>query len=233
MSNATFFCRTAAAGAILIATATLGLGSPVVVDQNSDVTLVFNGFYGSSEIAIPGLTGSARLFGVSLTPALVSGNHATRVDFSYLVTNTSANPVWTSRISNIALNTSPNIIAGAPNSVSGVFNTVVIGANQPNGVGVVEFCFTASGCPGGGRGGVTQGNSGAGTASIYVLGTVSSVTIDNAYIRYQSVTCAPGSPCHGSASGEMSDGAVPEPGTYVLMIAGLAGVAAAKRMRRS
>jgi hypothetical protein len=206
--------------------------TPFAVTSGSSLSLDFNGFYESSPIVIPGLSGVVNLSNFDFTSAIVNGQQATRVTLSYEIINNSTSPVLTSRISNFAFDTTPTLLSTTFNQVTGVFNTIEIEANQPNGIGTVEICFTAQNCPGGGSGGVTMGNTGTGTATLYFGGTIDSISIDNAVLRYQSVTCTPGSPCSGSASGALTDGNddppggdVPEPSTYVMMSLGIAGIA--------
>jgi hypothetical protein len=170
---------------------------------------------------------------------VLSGNiQATKVFFNYSLFNDSASPVLTSRVSNIAFDTTANIISSAPNAVTGVFGSVRYNANQPNGIGNTEVCFTAFNCPGGGNGGVTLGNTGVGTATLYFSGNITSLSFDDIYVRYQSVTCRSGSTCASSASGigtvvpnTPMPPEVPEPSTYALMGTGLFALAVAGRRR--
>lgn len=219
--------------------ATLMMSAPVsalpvtVTPASAPVVLNFNGFYDASVIVIPGLTGTVTLSNFGFTDTTLSGNAATLVSFDYSISNTSQFPVLTSRISNFAFDTTPTILASAPNAVTGLFDTIQLNANQPNGIGTVEVCVTAANCPGGGSGGVAQGQTGGGTMSIYYGGSISSFSIDNAVLRYQSVTCEVGSACSGSASGSVtSGGEVPEPSSYALMSLGIAGLAFASRYNR-
>jgi len=209
------------------------LSAPITITSASNVTLHFNGFYDSSQIVIPGLTGAVTLSGFSFTNATVASLPVTIVSMNYTIINDSAFPILTSRISNFAFDTTPTILNTPLNQVSGVFDTVKNNANQPNGSGTVEVCFTVQNCPGGGNGGVTLGNLGSGTASLYFGGNITSFTLDNAYIRYQSVTCTQGSPCNASANGNVTGGGdVPEPSSYALMSLGIAGIAFASRYVR-
>lgn len=207
---------------------------PVTVTEASGpVVLNFNGFYDSSIILIPGLSGQVTLSNFDFNSTVLSGNPATIVTFNYSVTNTSQFPVLTSRISNFAFDTTPTILSSAPNSITGVFDTVRISANQPNGIGTIETCFADANCPGGGSGGVTMGNTGGGAATIYYGGLINSFTIDKAVVRYQSVSCTSGATCSGSASGvATSTGEVPEPSNYALMSLGIAGLAFVSRYKR-
>jgi hypothetical protein len=220
------------AGALLMA---LPLAAaPITLTTGSSATLNFNGFYDANKITIPGLTGQVLLSNFSFTPTLLSGQAATIVALNYVVNNNSTSPTLTSRISGFAFNTTPDILTTAPNSVSGLFDTVVYAANQPNGIGTVEMCWATIGCPGGGGGGVDIGGSAGGSASLYFAGTLSSLNIDTAFLRYQSVTCSAGSPCNGSASGDpstYSDYSTPEPSSFGLLSLGLAGAALALRQK--
>jgi hypothetical protein len=219
--------------ATLMTSATVSALPVTITEASAPVVLNFNGFYNSSMIVIPGLAGRVTLSNFDFNSTTLSGNPATTVTFNYSISNTSQSPVLTSRISNFAFDTTPTILASAPNSITGVFDTVRVNANQPNGIGTVETCFTDANCPGGGSGGVTIGNTGGGTATLYYGGLINSFTIDNAFVRYQSVSCTAGSPCSGSASGTVTGGAaVPEPSSYALMSLGIAGLAFAARYNR-
>lgn len=220
--------------------ATLMTSAPVsalpvtVTESTAPVVLHFNGFYDSSVIVIPGLTGTVTLSNFDFTGTVLSGKTATIVTFDYNISNTSQFPVLTSRISNFAFDTTPTILASAPNSITGVFDNVRINANQPNGIGTIETCFTDANCPGGGWGGVVKGDSDGGTATLYYGGLINSFSIDNAVVRYQGVVCSGRYPCSGSASGSVTSGGgeVPEPSSYALMSLGIAGLAFASRYNR-
>src|SRR5688572_9150135 len=110
-------------GATVAATA-----APITITDSSNVTLDFNGFHASSNIEIPGLSGLINLSAFTFTSATVDGETATRVDFSYSVTNDSTFPVLTSRISAFAFDTTPGIIDTPLNQVSGAFSAIVLGA---------------------------------------------------------------------------------------------------------
>ena len=214
------------AGCVLAA-ASLGVPAvhamPVTATTGSSLAFDINGFHTAAETPIPGLSALVTFSQFTFQNVSLLGQSLTQVRFRYSLTNDSASPVTSSRISNIAFNTSPSISWWAPHTVTGVFDEVRIYRNQPNGIGVVEMCFTDQGCPGGGNGGVTQGNTGTGWANLFFNGSISSLTFDELFVRYQSVACVAGSSCPTSASGTAVG--VPTPGPLalvgVLAVAGL------------
>jgi hypothetical protein len=204
---------------------------PVTAAAGSSLTFAMNGFHTSAQTPIPGLSALVTFSHFTFEGVSLLGQNLTRVRFAYSLTNDSAAPVTASRVSNIAFNTSPNIFWLAPNSVSGVFDSVRIDANQPNGIGTVEMCFTDRNCPGGDSGGVTQGNTDTGSATLYFSGVISSLTFDSLYVRYQDVACARGVSCPTSASGTVVG--VPTPGPLALVgVLAIAGVLARVTARR-
>jgi hypothetical protein len=230
--------RSALSAATLVASGLFAASAPaavlpVIATTGSSFTFSFDGFYNST--TIQGLTAGLSLSNFAFNTTTLGGQNVTRITFDYALSNTSSSPTLTSRVSNLAFDTSPNIVDTAQNTVTGLFNTLQLGKNQPNGIGKVEFCFTAANCPGGGSGGVTQGNSGSGSASLFFAGWVSSLTIDGLFVRYQDVSCAAGVACSTSASGQVVG--VPEPGPLslaaVLALGGFASAWLARRRGRA
>lgn len=200
-------------------TITLGTGS-----IGTATTLTYNGY--SSGTTITGLTGST-----TFTLTGISGNNYT---FSYSVANTSTSPITDSRISSFAFNTDPTITSATS---TGAFSYTTLNSTYPNGIGSVDVCFkdalTAS-CAGGGSGGLTIGQTGTGTFTLSFSQPITSLTLSDFYVRYQSITGA-GGITSASGSGTISSTSggtsVPEPGMLGLMSAGLIATALLRRRR--
>ncbi|MBB3356387.1 MULTISPECIES: cistern family PEP-CTERM protein [unclassified Novosphingobium] len=216
-------CGTANADSI-----TLGSG-----DIGSSFTLDYNGF--SNGTTISGLTGST-----TFTLTGISGN---TYNFDYSVSNTSSAPVTGSRISSFAFNTDPTIASA---SSTGAYSYTTLSSTYPNGIGTVDVCFkdaVTGSCAGGGSGGLTIGQSGTGTFSLGFSAPVSSLTLSDFYVRYQSITgvagissasgsgtlTSSGSTSSSSTSSSSGGTPVPEPGMLGLFGAGVIALAFARR----
>jgi hypothetical protein len=205
--------------------------APITVTDSSNLYINFNGSGGDPVQLIDGLTAQLHLYNFSFTAGTGIHSGQTRITFDFDLSNTSSNPVSTSRISGIGFNITPDLVNTSDNSLSGVFDTIVIAPNFPNQIGTVEFCFTAQNCPGGGGAGVTKGSTSSGkSAVLYVATSTQQLRIDNGYVRYQDVACT-GRTCPTSATGTITNGEVPEPSTYALFALGLVGFVIAKRKR--
>ncbi|MDZ3830362.1 MAG: cistern family PEP-CTERM protein [Sphingopyxis sp.] len=197
---------------------TLGSG-----DIGNSFTVDYNGYTGSGTIA--GLTAQ-----IVFTLTSTTANSYT---LSYAATNTSSNPITTSRISGFGFNTDPTL-RGA--SSTGTFTVTAFNSNVPN-VGSVDVCFKGGGgtksCAGGGGGGVNLGGTGSGTLTLSFASPVSSLTLSDFFTRYQSITGAGStssavgsgtiSSTGGSSTGGTSTGGtpVPEPGMFGLFALGV------------
>ena len=234
---------------IAIITATLAaallMASPARADvitlTPSDVgdtfSLDYNGFTGSG--VVDGLNAT-----IAFTLQAVTGS---RYVFGYSLANTSSDPVQSSRVSGFGFDTNPEL-RGA--SSTGAFSIVATDGNVPN-IGRVDVCFKDGGgsnsCAGGGGGGVSLGDAaGTGTLTLNFLSPVSSLTLSDFFVRYQSIsgagstTSAVGSGTVSSTSGGNTSGGgtssggtpVPEPAMLGLFGLGVAGLAFARRRQR-
>ena len=187
-------------------------------------TLNYNGF--SDGTTINGLTAST-----TFTLTQINGNDYT---FSYSLTNTTSDPV-NSRVSSFGFNTNPDITSA---SSTGAFSYTTLNSSYPNGIGAIDVCFkdaSTGSCSGGGSGGLTDGQTGTGTFTLSFAQPVSSLTLGDFYVRYQSITGA-GNISSASGSGSLtstgsSGGSVPEPGMVGLLGGALIATAFLRRRR--
>lgn len=208
------------------------LAEPILLDTSSvgeSFTINYDGF--SDGTVIDNLTAS--------TTFTLTGATENTYSFDYIVNNTTDGGVG-SRISSFAFNTDPDIIGA---SSTGSYNFAVTDSNFPNGIGNVDVCFKGgdSNSCAGNQGGVTTGQTGTGSLTLSFDGPISSLTLDDFFVRYQSITGVDGV---GSASGQQTSSStsgggtssggtpVPEPGMLGLFAASLIGLGLMRRRRR-
>ena len=139
-----------------------------------------------------------------------------------------------SRITAFGFNTDPNIVANGARVLSGgVFSEIRYDTNVPNGVGNVELCFTTQNCAGGGGDGLTMGQSSSGRFSLqFGNANLQSLTLGNIVLRYQSLN-APGlNGASGTGTVSTLTAAVPEPGTWAMMLLGFGAIGFSMRRKR-
>lgn len=217
----------AVAGLGLLAS-TPAAAEPILLDTNEvgeSFTIDFDGFV-DGNVAVDGL-------GAQLTLTL-SSIVGSVYNFAYSMTNTTDSGV-TSRVSGFAFDTDPAISSA---SSTGTYGNTVIGGKYPNQVGSVDVCFQGAkskSCSGGGGGGVFNGDTGTGTLSLNFGSALSSLTLDDFYVRYQSVS---GAGDITSASGRQvststsSGNEVPEPNMMLLFGLAALMIFAGTRRRR-
>jgi hypothetical protein len=206
-----------------------GAGTSVTIDATDPFgwTLNYNGF-SDGGAPVNGLLSSIGFTFVGTSFA--SGN--TTFNFQYAVSNDSVNPITNSRVSTFGFNTNPNLVSNGASS-TGIFNNQAYGSNVPN-IGTIEVCFLGGNgnCAGGGNAGVSLGDASAlGTFSLTFAGTPATINLSDFYVRYQSIE---GAGNVTSAVGQPGTpvSAVPEPSTWLLMIAGFGLVGFSMRRRR-
>jgi hypothetical protein len=218
----------------LVAFASIAFGAaPALADaitlNPSDVgqsyTFAFDGF--SDGTTISGLTSTATF--------TLTGTTANSYTFNYSLSNTTSDPV-NSRLSGFAFNTDPNISSATS---TGAFSYTTLGGNYPNGIGSVEVCFkdaSTGSCAGGGSGGLLDGQTGTGAFTLNFSQPLTSLTLSDFFVRYQSITGA-GNVSSATGSGTLSSTSggtnVPEPGMLGLMGSALLAVGLLRRRRKA
>ena len=194
----------------------------VTVSGTSGGSVTLNMGGNSGGAAVPGLTSELTLNFVSAVNGLYT--------FNYTLANTSTAPTTSSRLNAFAFNTDPNVIVNGARILSGtLFDEIRYNANVPNGMGNVELCFTTHNCAGGGGEGLTIGQSTTGRFTLnFGSANLSTLKLDNFMVRYQAIN-APGI-TQGSGTGVVT--AVPEPGTWALMLLGFGAIGFSMRRRR-
>ena len=209
--------KQALAGAVFIGIAS-GASAVTVSSVGDSFDVYFNGIINGN--VQPGLTGEAHF---TLTNIVGHGNGGENWDFSVILVNTSSSPITDSRISVLGFNTNPNVDT-TESSAIGIFNTV--GNGNLAQVGNIEVCFkdggSGSNCSGGGNGGVQQGTGSQFFTRLNFNSDLSSLTLDNFAIRYQSIS--------GSTLGDSGAGTeVPIPAPALLLGSALASLALKRR----
>lgn len=222
----------------IVATAALAVAAPAMADPitfssaniGQTYTLSYDGFVDGTTNTISGLTAET-----SFTLTGISGNDYT---FDYSVSNTSSSPITASRISSFAFNTDPTIQSATSD---GAFSYTTLNSNYPNTIGTVDVCFKdakTGSCAGGGSGGLDIGQSGSGSFTLSFSQPVSSLTLSDFFVRYQSisgagnVSSASGQGTLTSSGGTTTGGtSVPEPGMIGLFGIGLVGLGLLRRRK--
>lgn len=221
------FLKAAVVGSVAIAAP--AAAEPILLDAGSvgdSFTIEFDGFVDGGP-SIDGLSSE-----LTLTLTSIDG---TSYNFDYSVTNVgTADDGIDSRVSSFAFNTDPNIDSATS---TGTFGFTTLSSNYPNGIGTVDVCFKGTNtgsCSGGGSAGLFEGESGSGSLSLTFDSAPTELTLDDFFVRYQSIT---GIDNVGSASGRQTSSSsgtdVPEPSMMLLFAAAaFGGMFLARRRRR-
>lgn len=222
-----------ALAASLMFTATPAMADAITLgstDLGKTFTFDFNGFADSVNIA--DLTSTATF--------TLTGTTSTSYTFNYSLSNTTSDPL-TSRVSSFAFNTDPSISSA---SSTGAFSYTTLNSSYPNGIGAIDVCFkdaSTGSCAGGGSGGLMEGATGTGSLTLNFSQPLTSLTLSDFFVRYQSITGAgnvtsasgTGTLTSTSSGGTTSGGtSVPEPGMVGLMGGALLLLAMRSRRRR-
>ena len=158
----------------------------------------------------------------------------TTFQFTYELTNTSSGDITASRISSFGFSSDPIMAAAL---ATGLFDNAVV--SEDTNIPVFDFsadaCFNASGpnnCAGGGGDGLTLGGTTSGSFTLTYSGNISSIQLDDYYVRYQSIDGA-GIADDSSGAGVGIESAVPEPATWALMLFGFGAVGHSMRRRKT
>ncbi|WP_324827459.1 cistern family PEP-CTERM protein [Qipengyuania zhejiangensis] len=217
-----------AAAVFGLAFAAPAAAEPIMLDSASvgdSFTVGFDGFVDGGS-SLEGLSSE-----ITLTlDSIVNGVY----NFSYSVTNTgSTTDGVSSRVSSFAFNTNPDITGASSTGTYAFTNT---DSNYPNGIGRVDVCFQGTNtgsCAGGGSAGLFDGETGTGTLSLDFGTAPASLTLDDFYVRYQSVS---GLGDVTSASGRQTSTSggtdVPAPGMMLLFALATLALFAGTRRRR-
>ncbi|MXO86425.1 cistern family PEP-CTERM protein [Altererythrobacter aurantiacus] len=187
-------------------------------DDGDSFEIDFDGFGGDPEAVIPGLS-------ANLIITLLSGVGSDTFTFEYTVTNTSTSGGPDSRVSGFAFDMDPQATSG---SAMGAYDNLnLVGTYPVGGIGV-DACLSnnnGNGCSG--QGGALLGSAATGTFTLGFDESLDSLTLGDFYVRYQSLNGVG----TGSAIGREVP-AVPEPGTWALLLLGFGFVGAAMRRPR-
>jgi len=129
-------------------------------------------------VVVPGLTGTLKL--------TLTGVAGATWTFAYTVDNTSSGGI-TSELSGFALNTTPNVVSA---SATGLYSGDVSINSQLSSGTTVDFCASAgSTCSGGSSNGISPTDPPAsGTFSLTFASVLASISLDEAFVRYQGIT---------------------------------------------
>ena len=189
------------------------------LSTNTPYTVNFNGIGGSPVITIPGLSSA-----LTLTFTGTSTQGADSVyNFNYSIVNTST--LAGARLSSFGFDVDPNVKSV---SATGDFSTTGLTVNYPVGFGKVDVCFydgPGGTCTGNGNG-VLAGGTASGTLALIFNGLVNNITLSDFVDRYQAFNY------QGIQSAIGIQSAVPEPGTWAMMIVGIGFAGGALRRKR-
>jgi hypothetical protein len=166
----------APAYAVTVNVGDVGLSGTTQIQGYADV--------GGVAVPISGLTGTLYL---QYDGATLNANGTQTWNFDYTVTNTSSGNTTMSSITSFGLNTTPNV-AGA--NSTGLYDLALLNPQFPNvaGANVIEMCFSAgqNSCNANGNT-LTPGQSTSGEFNLIFGSALTSISLDDAYFRFQNI----------------------------------------------
>lgn len=203
------------------------VASAIALPSAAMAAVVFDSVGDSTTINLGGdQPGTSSTLYLKLTSLDANGDMTNGdLKFDYALTNTGNTAVNPSgRVSGFGFSTSPEVSGGA---VTGDFSNFNLDPGPGQLGAAVDVCFSNSGsCSG--SGGATVGDPATGTLTLALGSGTTAVTLDDFGVRYQSL----GLQGEGSGRGFEVPGAVPEPGTWAMMLLGFGGIGFAMRRRR-
>jgi hypothetical protein len=204
----------------------------VAAPAGAAITLINNGDHGT---AVLGLNDGSIAGVTSALKFTLFSHTSTQYVIDFLAGNFTTN--GTSRVTSFGFNVDPNF-ASAALANSPIFTDFEVnGAIGPVGL---DFCaFGGSNCNGGAGGGLNTGLITGGRITLNFNPAVGAggITLSGFTDKYQSVSAFNGGSLRGTEGGGGNptpfDNGVPEPATWVMMIAGFGGVGALLRRRRA
>jgi len=211
-------------GAACIAAAAPATAATVLSWDSTDIGQTQNAdFIGLVDGAVTaGLTAS-----IDYTLQSIVGNDWT---FGYSVQNTSSAPITASRVSVFGFDVTPDILTSAS---TGVYDDFTANGNVPQ-IGFREACYSQVNCAGGGGAGALIGQTLGGTFTLTFAAAQDDLSLENLFVRYQSIDAPTLGIQGGSGTGIPGNGGgvIPEPGTWMMMIVGFGAVGTMVRSAR-
>jgi hypothetical protein len=209
------------------------VSTPVTFAANqlgSRYTINYSGY--SAEVLRPYLTAVQ-------TIRLASVN-AAKTEWTFNIVNyknTTSAPATQARLAGFGFDVTNAVLSSATITNAGFLDTVVQGGTFPQ-IGPsanIEVCFTPGNqCSAGGNSGLNLGQSlTTGTFVLKFASALQSITLNNFTVRYNAIVGAGTEPSgSGLVAGNVFVEVLPEPGTWVQMIAGFGLIGAARRRQR-
>ncbi len=228
-------------GLVVLAVVALGSAAPAaaVSQVNTPVTFAYNELGSRYTINYSGY--SAEVLRPYLTANQVvrlSAVSADKKSWTFQIVryaNTTTAPATQARLAGFGFDVTNAALSSATISNAGSFTNVVYNGSFPQINQNIEVCFSpGNNCASAGNGGLNIGQSL--TTGSFVLNfatALQSITLNNFTVRYNAITGTGTEPSGaGLVAGNVFVEVLPEPGTWVQLIAGFGLIGAARRRQR-